>query len=312
MRWMHRLIPLFALWLLAPTLAHAAESNLVVSSRATVSLVSATDEAAGTSVKLGLLFRLKPDWHIYWSDPGDAGEPPSIAITTPKGATSGPFAYPAPHWLVASGVGDYTETGTALLPFTLHLPQAGVTSIAATADWLVCNPKICVPEHGTFNLTLPGGASASPQAPLFAQAAVEMPRVSPFHAIIAPDGILAITGPGLDRAAVKTAHVYPDDPAAIVNAAPQTLGFVKGGFTLALHPADAKKPLKSLAGVLALGPDPGVAHRGATGCGPGTAEQHAMVCLDRRGPARRVDPEPDALRVSGAGDQGAGGGAPRS
>lgn len=252
MRSIHCLIPLFALWLLAPILAHAAESNRVTSSRATVSLVSATNAATGTSLKLGLLFRLKPDWHIYWSDPGDAGEPPGITITSPKGATSGPFAYPAPHWLVASGVGDYTETGTALLPFTLHLPQAGTTRITATADWLVCNPQICVPEHGAFTLTLPGGAGASPQAPLFAQAAAEMPRPSPFHATIAPDGILAITGPGLDRAAVRTAHLFPDDPAAIANAAPQTLGFVKGGFTLALHPADAKKPLKSLAGVLEI------------------------------------------------------------
>lgn len=243
------LVLLFALS--AP--ARAAESNRAVSSRATVSLVSATTAADTISLKLGLLFRLKPDWHIYWSDPGDAGEPPSISITAPKGATAGPFAYPAPHWLVASGVGDYTETGTVLLPFTLKLPQPGATTITASANWLVCNPKICVPESGTFTLALPGGSAlASPQAPLFAEAAAQMPRPSPFHATIAPGGLLAITGDGLNDAAVKSAHFYPDDPSVIANAAPQKLGFVRGGFTLALTPADAKKPLTTLSGVLEI------------------------------------------------------------
>jgi thiol:disulfide interchange protein DsbD len=251
--------------------AYAAESNQAVSSRATVSLVSATDAANGTSLKLGLLFRLKPDWHIYWSDPGDAGEPPSISVTAPKGAIAGPFAYPAPHWLVASGVGDYTETGTVLLPFTLKLPQPGATTITANANWLVCDPKICVPESGNFTLPLPGGHGASPQAPLFAQSAAQMPRPSPFHATIAPDGLLAITGDGLNDAAVKTAHFYPDDPAIIANAAPQKLGFVRGGFTLALTPANAKKPLTTIAGVLEINDPAGQTEALTLTAQPGTA-----------------------------------------
>ncbi len=215
-------------------------------------MVSATRAAPGPTITLGLLFRLKPDWHIYWSDPGDAGEPPSVTITAPKGAKAGPFSYPAPHWLVASGVGDYTEDGTVLLPFTLTMPRSGVSSIDATASWLVCDPKICVPEHGRFTLTLPGGTGPSAQAPLFAAAAAEMPRPSPFKAIIAPDGTLAITGAGVSRAAVKSAHFYPDDPGVIVNAAPQKLGYVANGFTLGLKPADAAKPLTALAGVLEI------------------------------------------------------------
>ncbi|MDD2877749.1 MAG: thioredoxin family protein [Acidiphilium sp.] len=249
---LRRLIPLLVIWLLTPLVARAAESNQVVSSRASVSLVSATKAASGSTIKLGLLFRLQPNWHIYWSDPGDAGEPPSITITSPEGTKVGPFAYPAPHWLVASGVGDYTEDGTVLLPFTLTTPRPGVSTIDATADWLVCDPKICVPEHGRFALTLPGGTGPSAQAPLFAAAAAQMPRPSPFRAIIAPDGTLAITGAGLSRAAVKSAHFYPDDPGVIVNAAPQKLGYVANGFTLGLKPADAAKPLTALAGVLEI------------------------------------------------------------
>lgn len=237
--------------LLACGVARGAESNRVVSPRATVSLISATKAPHGASLQLGLLFRLTPNWHIYWSDPGDAGEPPTIAITRPAGAKAGPFAFPAPHWLVASGIGDYIESGTVLLPFTLTLPRAGVTAIAAKAHWLVCNPKICVPEQGKFSLALPGGAGASAQAPLFTEAASEMPRPSPFRATIGTGGVLAITGATLSRQLVRSAHFYPDDPAAIVNAAPQKLGFFRHGFTLALKPA-TKKPLGVLIGVIEI------------------------------------------------------------
>ncbi|MCF3948465.1 protein-disulfide reductase DsbD family protein [Acidiphilium iwatense] len=244
MRWL-----LLAL-LLVPAFARAAESNRVTSARDTVSLISATKSATGTKLHLGLLFRLKPDWHIYWSDPGDAGEPPALELTAPAGAKAGPFAYPPPHWLVAGSVGDYVETGTVLLPFTATLPS-GATAIAAKARWLVCNPKICVPEQGRFNLSLQGGAGPSREAGLFAKARAAMPRPSPFAATIAPGGDLTVTGAGLTRTAVKTAHVFPASPDAIVNAAPQPLHFIRNGFVLDLKPAGSK-PMRVLAGILEI------------------------------------------------------------
>lgn len=237
--------------LLVPAFAHAAQSNRVTSARDTVSLISATRSATGSEIRLGLLFRLKPGWHIYWSDPGDAGEPPVLDLTAPAGAKAGPFAYPAPHWLVADTVGDYVETGTVLLPFTATLPAPGATAIAAKARWLVCNPKICVPESGAFSLQLHGGAGPSREAGRFAAARAIAPRRSPFTATIAPGGALSVTGAGLDRRAVKTAHVFPASPNAIVNAAPQPLHFVRNGFVLALKPA-GPKPLHALAGVLEI------------------------------------------------------------
>ena len=33
----------------------------------------------------GLYFKLEPGWHIYWKNPGDAGEPPHIQWTLPAG-----------------------------------------------------------------------------------------------------------------------------------------------------------------------------------------------------------------------------------
>lgn len=246
------IIRILAVLIVTTGIGHAAVSNVVSSARVAVSLVSATNQVSHGQARLGLLFRLKPDWHIYWSDPGDAGQPPSITLTAPKDAKAGPFAYPAPHWLVASGVGDYTEDGTVLLPFTATLPAQNANVIKAHAEWLVCNPKICVPEHGNFSLTLPGGAGASPQAGLFTRAEAEMPRPSPYQATLAKNGVLAITGDGLGSNVVRSAHIYPDQPDAIVNAAPQTLGFVRNGFTLALHLAHPQHVLARLTGVLEI------------------------------------------------------------
>lgn len=245
---------LFALLLVlsGTGLAAAARSNEVNSPRASVSVVSATDGPHEQKIELGLLFRLKPDWHIYWSDPGDAGQPPSVSITAPGGAKAGALAFPPPHWLVAGGVGDYIESGTVLLPFEVTLPQPGAEAIAVRADWLVCNPKMCVPEHGVFHLALPGGTGASPQAGLFHAAKAALPRPSPYHATIASDGTLAITGVGLGRKVVKGAHFYPDDSTVIANAASQKLGFVKDGFTLKLKPAKADASMKALSGVLEI------------------------------------------------------------
>ena len=77
MRW------LFLLLFMLPGLASAATSNVFTSSRATVSLISATNAASNGSVQLALKFQLAPGWHIYWSNPGDAGLSPQITLDPP-------------------------------------------------------------------------------------------------------------------------------------------------------------------------------------------------------------------------------------
>ena len=128
-----------------------------------------------------------------------------------------------------------TTSGTAPLGAT-GLP------IEAHADWLVCK-DICVPEHGTFRLTLPFGPPApSAQAPLFAAAADAVPRPSPWAAVVAPDGRLWLHGPGLDPAAVRRARFIPDRAEAIRDDAPQPLGRTPHGIVLRLAPGSAFAP----------------------------------------------------------------------
>ena len=69
------------------------------------------------------------------------------------------------------------------------------TTVKAHANWLVCN-DICVPEEGDFRLDLPAGAAApSAQAPLFAAFDRQVPRPSPWQAVVGRDGTLFVQGP---------------------------------------------------------------------------------------------------------------------
>ncbi len=144
------------LLLLAAFPASARESSPVVSPRATVSLVSETDTVTpGRSVRLGLRFRLAPGWHIYWSNPGDAGTLPDLALTLPPGAAAGGIVWPAPVRLAQGPVMSFGYIGDVLLPVTVT-PTVGSApmEIRAKASWLVCQQD-CIPEEGEFALTLP-------------------------------------------------------------------------------------------------------------------------------------------------------------
>ncbi len=232
MRWV------FLLLFVLPNIACAATSNVFTSSRASVSLISAANTPGG-DIQLALKFKLAPGWHIYWSNPGDAGLTPQITLDPP--AVAGPFAYPPPEFLVQSGVAAYVLSGDVLLPFTVS--HAG-NRIQAKAFWLVCR-DICVPEHANFTLALDGGPS--PESALFD---IKPVVASPFAARIAPDGRLTIAG--LGRAEVSTARFFPDAPGTIVNIAPQNLQFSATGLTLQLKLTPGYDAGKPLSGVLEL------------------------------------------------------------
>ena len=214
-------------------------SNVFTSSRATVSLISAANMPENGVIQLALRFQLAPGWHIYWSNPGDAGLAPQIALDAP--ASAGPFTYPPPELLIQGPVAAYVLSGDVLLPFTAtHVGN----SIHANAFWLVCR-DVCVPEHARFTLLLAGGAV--PEAGLVTGKPVV---ASPFATTIAPDGRMTIAG--LTRTEVRAARFFPDANGAILNGAPQKLSFSAAGLTLHLSRGQNFDPGKSLSGVVEL------------------------------------------------------------
>lgn len=234
--------------------ARAAESAAVTTDHDAVTLV--TDQQSwtpGRALGVGLRLKLAPGWHTYWSNPGDAGEPATIAVAASGGGAgqTGTIIWPVPERLPEGPLMSYAYTGDVLLPLKL-VPTAAPANngaplvIKATAEWLAC-ATVCVPEQGTFSITLPAGPAtaspqASPEAGLFEAAREAAPRPSPFAAHIARDGTFTLTGAGLSPTSVATAWLFPESTGLIDQTAVQTPVIHDGSITIPLKPASGFKP----------------------------------------------------------------------
>jgi thiol:disulfide interchange protein DsbD len=102
----------------------------------------------------GLYFKLEPGWHIYWKNPGDAGEPPHIQWTLPKGITAGPMQFPAPKRLPLGPLMDYGYEDEVLFPMDIDVADSaslGPVVLHAHVDWLVCRAS-CIPGKADLEL----------------------------------------------------------------------------------------------------------------------------------------------------------------
>ncbi len=255
---------LLLLGLALPLPARALESEIVSSPRARASLVSEVDAfTPGQPLRVALRLRLAPGWYTYWQNPGDAGAPPEMAFSLPEGVEAGPIAWPTPTRHATGPVMSYGYAGDVVLPVTLTSAATAAGTSAATAtggkltvnvqaNWLVCE-EICVPEEGTFTLTLPPGPPVpSAEAPLFAAADAETPVPSPWPASVSPDGVLFVGAPGLDHGRIEQAWFAPMKWGQVEHNAPQRFALADGGFTLALRPGPDFRPDAGLRGVVVI------------------------------------------------------------
>jgi thiol:disulfide interchange protein DsbD len=126
-----------------------------------VSLVSsAATVAPGAGFQTGLHFVLDRDWHVYWINAGDSGEPPTLKWQLPAGITASPMQYPVPQRLPLGPLMDFGYPNEVLYPIDMEVAptfKAG-TPVVLTANvgWLVCRES-CIPGKATLNLHLPTG-----------------------------------------------------------------------------------------------------------------------------------------------------------
>ena len=106
----------------------------------------------GGEVELAILMHTQPGWHGYWINPGDAGLPIKIEWELPKGASLGPLRFPVPDRLLVAGIVNYVFERDHAVLTRLKVPAdaIGTLPIRASAQWLACTDKVCVPERGEF------------------------------------------------------------------------------------------------------------------------------------------------------------------
>jgi thiol:disulfide interchange protein/DsbC/DsbD-like thiol-disulfide interchange protein len=197
--------------------------------------------AQEATVKPGQIFSVAIDqtltkgWHTYWRNPGDSGTPMIVRWTLPPGFSASTLHWPVPHPVPYGPLMNYGYEDRATLIQDIQAPDPlppGPVKLTADIEILVCM-EICIPEQGTYTLTLNTPATPVDTA-LFTRARAAIPRTIPASATWREEsGTFVLTAKLEDEDALKalqTADVrlFPEDWGLIENAADQTIALRAG------------------------------------------------------------------------------------
>jgi thiol:disulfide interchange protein DsbD len=157
-------IALTAFLVLAPSAPAASLDKDLVK---TVLVADTTAIEPGKPFTLGVMFRIEPGWHIYWTNPGDAGEATKVLLQLPEGWKSEPVQLPLPKRFTQPGdiVGyGYEEQAMLLANVTppQNLQSGDTVVLKAKVSWLVCE-KVCIPGEAELSIALRVGANSLPE-----------------------------------------------------------------------------------------------------------------------------------------------------
>jgi thiol:disulfide interchange protein len=208
----------------------ASQSTQVTAPHLTAQLVDEESAIyAPDVINAGLYFTLEPGWHVYWTNAGDSGEPPTIQWTLPKGITADAMQFPAPKRLPLGPLMDFGYEDDVLFPIALHadgsLNPGTVAHLTAKVNWLVCR-EVCLPGKATLQMNLPVVA-AKPAAngsviTLYQKFESQIPAPLPASDTAtfqqSPQGFALDISTGAKQSG---AQFFPLDETVIANAAPQ-------------------------------------------------------------------------------------------
>lgn len=105
---------------------------------------------------------IEPHWHTYWQNPGDSGTPTAIAWDLPEGFEISDLHWPAGERISYGTLLNYGYEERVVLLQKLKIPQnipPGEITLSADIELLVCKEE-CIPEYGTYTLSLNGANAA--------------------------------------------------------------------------------------------------------------------------------------------------------
>ena len=228
---MRLLLITFLLWLSAAASAFASTSLSVDPGRVEASLLSSHYRVApGQSFQIALKTELDEQWHTYWRNPGDSGEPVQISWVLPETVSAGEIVWPLPAPIPTGPIINYGFEGAPLFPveFTVADDAATGSVIEVTAEvyYLVCK-DICIPESGVLRLVLQVAETSEindGNAAAIAEALDAAPRAIDVNAAMQEaDGQLSIQFAGLPEGDYSDAYFFPNDNTVLVHSDPQTV-----------------------------------------------------------------------------------------
>jgi DsbC/DsbD-like thiol-disulfide interchange protein/cytochrome c biogenesis protein CcdA len=209
-----------------------------------------------------------PEWHGYWSNPGDAGQGMRLTLDLPPDWEVGEARYPVPRRLLVSGLMNHIYEGpyTVLVPVTPGPSVKDFTKgLRGRVEYLACTDQICVPQDAVLEAR-PGGDFARWRA----EVVPPLDRAATY-AIRGKTLRLAIPFP--EGMGLADPHVFIANEGLVSYAAPQVFRRV-GEMLVAEVPLDPYGTGKAdaVAGILAFGDGGGVAFRAGLGAVPSGGE----------------------------------------
>jgi thiol:disulfide interchange protein/DsbC/DsbD-like thiol-disulfide interchange protein len=135
--------------------------DLSAAVRTKVDLVNLTpDIRPGEKALIAMRFRCDPHFHIYWQNPGDAGQAPTVEWQELSGTKIGAFIWPGPKLIDQSGVMNFVYEDETLLLMEVAVPSdaKGTLTFKGKAEWLECDDTGCWPHDKQVELTVKVGA----------------------------------------------------------------------------------------------------------------------------------------------------------
>ena len=122
-------------------------------------LISATETAGDAeTLRLGLHFKMKPGWKIYWRSPGDAGFPPEPDWSASRNLKTAVVHWPAPTRFSVLGLETLGYENEVVLPMTVtRQDPAKPLEMSGIVRYLTCK-EICIPYTADVALALPEGS----------------------------------------------------------------------------------------------------------------------------------------------------------
>jgi DsbC/DsbD-like thiol-disulfide interchange protein/cytochrome c biogenesis protein CcdA len=241
-----------SLALLAPAAAQEADGRKANfgDRNIAVALYAEGAPAEGREWLLALRFTPSaPEWHGYWSNPGDAGAGMRLSLDLPPDWEVGEARYPVPERLVISGLMNHVYKGayTVLVPVTPGPSVKNFTGpLRGHVEYLACTDQICVPQDALLEAR-PGGDFAGWRAAV-------APLLDARARFAVKGKTLRIGIPLPEGMGLASPHVFVANERLVAYAAPQTFRRVDD-VLVAEIPLDAYGTGKAerVSGILAFG-----------------------------------------------------------
>jgi thiol:disulfide interchange protein DsbD len=217
----------------------------------------------GENFTLGLHFKMDPGWHIYWQNPGDAGEPPRVTWQLPAGITAGEIEWPAPGRMLSSSIMNYVYDNEVLLLVPMRAVQSvpvssGGAKIDASVRLLICSKEMCVPAKAQLTLSIPVKAQTpvpDPRVqPLFSATRAHLPKPVPAGWQFSwTDRQNSFVLRARTSGKASPEYFFPLEESQIDFSAKQEIAPAAGGYQLTLRKSNQlTKPISRLRGVLVM------------------------------------------------------------